>query len=143
MALPTTNNRNQRILAVTAGLAATGAVVGAVCAAIVLTVIASAEAKSEFIFSAEFFRLLGILALAGAITGTVGAPALAWGLLRRVPLGRAILVTAIATIAGAILGETFFPWNPYRNVIPGVIVCGWLGFLLAGILLWIHSRVHA
>ena len=143
MGLPTTNNRNQRILAVTAGLAVTGAVVGALCAGVVVTSIASAEAKSTFIFSPEFFRLLGIMAVVGAITGVVGAPALAWGLLRRVPLGRAIVVTAGATIAGSILGETFFPFNPYRNVIPGVIVCGWLGFLMAGLALWAHSHRRA
>jgi hypothetical protein len=137
-----TTNRLARIGAVTAGLGATGAVVGACCAAIAVTMISIVETKSAFIFSFEFFRLLGIVALAGAATGIVGAPALAWGLLRRVPLGRAIVVTAIATIAGAILGEMLFPFNPYRNVIPGVIVCGWLGFLLAGLALRLLSR-HA
>jgi len=134
-----TTNRLARIVAITAGLGATGAVVGGCCAAIAVTVISIVETKSAFIFSVEFFRLLGIVALAGAMTGIVGAPALAWGLLRRVPLGRAIVVTAIATIAGAILGEMFFPFNPYWNVIPGVIVCGWLGFLLAGVALRLLS----
>jgi hypothetical protein len=37
----------------------------------------------------------------GALVGGVGAPALSWLFLRRVPLGRAILWSTVSTIVGA------------------------------------------
>ena len=140
MASPKIPARLQRIVAVTAGLSGTGAMVGALCAAVAVTAISAFEAKLSFLFSLDFLHLLWMVVLVGAMTGVVGAPALAWGLLRRVPLGRAILVTAIGTVVGSALGETLYPLNPYRNVIPGVIVCGWVGFVLAGIALRLASR---
>src|ERR1051326_1958614 len=140
MALARITPRLERVVAVTAGLALTGAVAGAFCAAVAVTVIVLIEAKVTFISSAEFLQLLGIVAAVGAATGVVAAPALAWGLLRRIPLGRAILVTSVGTIIGLILGEMLFPLNPYRKVIPGAILGGWLGFLLAGVALRVRSR---
>jgi hypothetical protein len=139
MALARISNSAERVVAVTAGLALTGALAGALCATVAVTVIVFIETKSAFIFSADFFRLVGMVAAVGAAMGIVAAPALAWGLLRRVPLGRAILVTCVGTIIGVVLGEMLFPLNPYRNVIPGAILGGWSGFLLAGVALRVHS----
>jgi len=62
----------------------------------------------------------------------VGAPLLGWALLRCVPLGRAILVTAIGTFIGAIVGEFLNPFNPYAHTIPGVIGGALLGFVISG-----------
>ena len=140
MALAKTTDRTERIVAVTAGLAATGAIVGGFCAAVVATAVVAVEAKRAFLFSFDFLELLGIVAVIGAITGLVAAPAVAWGLLRRVPLGKAILVTALGTIAGAILGEIVSPMNFLSDVLPGVVVYGWLGFVLAGVALRLFRR---
>jgi hypothetical protein len=90
--------------------------------------------------SREFLSILGLGAMAGAGAGIVGAPALAWGLLRRVPLGRAILVTGLGTIVGAVVGELLNPFNPYALTIPGVIAGGLAGFLTAGVALRLITR---
>jgi hypothetical protein len=67
----------------------------------------------------------------GAIVGGLGAPTLGWLLLRRVPLGRAILWTTVATIASALLGI----------LVAGRPVTGALtGFALAPLVLWVLHR---
>ena len=56
---------------------------------------------------------------------------LGWALLRCVPLGRAIVVTAIGTFIGAVVGEFLNPFNPYAHTIPGVIGGALLGFVIS------------
>ena len=84
--------------------------------------------------------VLAIAAGAGAFVGIIGAPLLGWGLLRAVPLGRVILITALGTIGGAVLGEWARFLNPYATIIPSVIAGAFVGFLLSGVALRIHAR---
>lgn len=57
----------------------------------------------------------------GAAIGVVLAPVASWTLLRPVPLGRAIVETAIGTLLGAVLG---FPIYMVGPVLGGVIGFG-------------------
>jgi hypothetical protein len=127
-------DRPARIALVTAGLSAAGAIVGGLCSTIAVALIAAIEGGLGTLASREVASLLGIAATFGAVAGMVGAPVLSWTLLRRVPLGRAILFTAIGTIVGALGGELAHPLNPYAHALPGVLVGALLGFIGAGIL---------
>jgi hypothetical protein len=69
----------------------------------------------------------------------VAGPAAAWGLLRRVPLGKAVLWGAAGTVAGALAGELLAPLNPYTWVMPGVIPGSILGLLTASAGLRLHT----
>jgi hypothetical protein len=129
-----------RVALVTVGLSASGGLVGAVCAAAAVTVIAIAEDGIASLASGATLRLLGVAAGAGAVVGMAGAPLLGWSLLRRVPLGRAILVTAFGTVVGAVGGELLNPLNPYVQTVPGVVGGALAGFLVAGIGLRIAAR---
>jgi len=86
----------------------------------------------------EGFRWLpdaGVLlvpALFGAALGAVAAPALAWGLLRHVALGRALAHTALGTLLGGGLGWALAR-NPWLPGLRAVIVGGLVGFVLAGV----------
>jgi hypothetical protein len=75
----------------------------------------------------------------GALVGSVAGPAVAWGLLRRVPLGKAVLWSAAGTVAGALVGDLVAPLNPYTWGMPGVIAGGILGFLVASTALRLHA----
>jgi hypothetical protein len=121
--------RGTRIALVTVGLAATGAGVGGACAAVTLALISTLE----FLFgglalaSLDAF-VLSHAGLVGAVIGGVAAPAVGWGLLRRVPLGRAIVHTAVGTVLGAVTGW----WLPVVGPIYGALV----GFGTAAAGLW-------
>ena len=92
-------HRIRRIAAVTAGLAAAGAVVGALVGVGIgmLGVVIAGSSAAD----AEFFTFA---ALFSAAVGAVLGPATAWLLLRHVPFGRAIGATALGTLAGALVG---------------------------------------
>lgn len=60
----------------------------------------------------------------GLFVGAVGAPLIAWGLLRHVPLGRAILVTGTGTVAGWLLGG-LLAVNPFLLALAGFGASGW------------------
>lgn len=132
-------DRITRIGLVTASLSATGGIVGALCAASAVTIIAIA-AQGVGAFTHGAIGIVGMSAAAGAVAGTIAAPLLAWGLLRRVPLGRAILATAVGTVVGAVAGEWLRPFNPYVRTLPGVITGAFVGFLFAGVALHLLAR---
>jgi hypothetical protein len=95
-----------RIIGVTLGLAATGAVAGALLGMLVLTLVAFVslgldigELRRPYVPS-----MLLAAAAAGSAVGAVLAPAAAWALLRYVPLGRAIGQTALGAVLGATIG---------------------------------------
>jgi hypothetical protein len=100
--------RMGRIVGVTLGLAATGAVAGAGLGGLVMatTVLVAWHFPESLNLVVPGF-LSG--AVAGAKVGAVLAPAAAWALLRWVPLGRAIGETAIGAFLGAIAGVVLFP----------------------------------
>ena len=126
-------DRATRVALVTTGLSATGAVIGALCAASSVAIIAVAGGGLETLTTGPTMGIIELSAAAGAFVGMIGAPLLGWGLLRRVPLGRVILVTALGAIIGAVVGEWTRPFNPYPRTMPGVIAGALIGFLLSGI----------
>jgi hypothetical protein len=98
--------RVKRIIAVTAGLAATGAVAGAGLGTLVM-------ALGLLVLTGVFPRdlsLLGVSAFFGAGIGAVLAPVAAWSLLRYVPLGRAIGQTTLGAVLGALIGLVMGPF---------------------------------
>ena len=133
-------DRDTRIALVTASLSATGALIGASCAVTSVAIIAVIAGGFPALVSGGTPGLLAIAAGVGAFVGIIGAPMLGWGLLRQVPLGRVILITALGTIGGAVLGEWARFLNPYAGIIPSVIAGAFMGFLLSGIGLRIHAR---
>ena len=125
----------------TAGLSATGGLVGAISAASAVSTIAILSGGVDALTSGSTPGLLLVAAGFGTFCGIIGGPLLSWGLLRRVPLGRVILWTAVGTILGAIGGELLQPVNPFAQSLPGVLAGAFLGFLSAGIGLRVHSRL--
>lgn len=121
--------RARRILAVTAGLVAFGAVAGAVAGALVALL---AIAVSLGPLEALDLDLIGFGATLGAPLGAVLLPAAGWLLMRRVPLGRAMLWTTLGTIGGGLVGwfTPFLIDEFYRT-----LVGGFLGFVIAVITL--------
>ena len=129
----TISDRPIRIALVTAGLSLAGAVGGSLCSVAAVTLIAGIEGGIAALGSRELAGLLGIAAAFGALAGMIGAPILGWALLRRVPLGRTALFTAIGTIVGAVGGELTRSLNPYARNVPGVLVGALLGFVAGGV----------
>ena len=127
------SDRPARIALVTAGLSVAGGVVGSVCSAAAVTLIAGIEGGIGTFVSRELAGLLGVAAAFGGLAGMIGTPVLSWALLRRVPLGRAALFTAIGTIVGAVGGELTRPLNPYARTIPAVLIGALLGFIAGGL----------
>jgi hypothetical protein len=96
-------NRALRIVAVTVGLLAAGAVAGAVAAVVALAL--ALTLSGEGIGTTPMDRgMLAFAAMVGAFFGGVLLPATAWIFLRRVPLGLAVLGTLLGTIVGGVLG---------------------------------------
>lgn len=139
MASLTISDRTTRIVLVTAGLSVAGGAVGSLCSAAAVTLIAGIEGGLGTLASRELAALLGIAAAFGAVAGMIGAPVLSWALLRRVPLGRATLFTAIGTVVGAVGGELARPLNPYARTVPAVLIGALLGFIGAGVLARIRT----
>jgi hypothetical protein len=109
-----------RIAAVTAGLSAVGAVAGA-GVGLAMTLV-----TGGFYGPASVARLLLSAAAAGAACGAVLFPIGTWALMRRVPLGRALLWTLVPSTAGAALALGFFGLTA-----PVGIAGATAGFLLA------------
>jgi hypothetical protein len=121
-----------RILAVTAGLCAGGAVFGALAGAVAVTVVMMGLLR-------EFDWSLPLLAARmGAPLGAVLLPTAGWTVLRRVPLWRAVTGTFVGTVIGGILGVAlgFFAWPIGVMVAPPCFAI--LGFLGAAI--WLRRR---
>lgn len=133
-------DRLYRVAIVTSALSGTGAIVGAFCGAVAITAFTVIEFGAGSVFSRGTPQLIGMAVVYGALAGSVAAPLLAWGVLRRVPLGRAIVVTALGTVIGSVVGELYRPLNPYVRTVPGVIVGAFAGFLLSGIALRLGTR---
>ena len=89
-------------------------VVGAACAILAIAFSAVAAGQARDLLRPGFWLFCGAI---GAAIGAVVAPLMSWLLLRHVPLGRAILHTAIGTVLGGILGLTL--GNPFAGSIVG------------------------
>lgn len=128
-------NRSLRIVAVTGGLLAGGAVAGALAAvAAVLIAVAVTGPGMESDWEPLLF-----IASVGALFGGVLLPITAWLFLRRVPLGLALLGTVVGTILGGSLG-----WILRRggDVIEGGVIGAFAGFALAALLLRLRASTR-
>ena len=90
-------------LRVTALLAGTGAAIGFVLGSALLAAL-QVGAPGGFHWNVDVPFGMALGGTFGAIVGGVGAPLLSWLFLRRVPLGRAIVWSTVATIVGAFAG---------------------------------------
>lgn len=127
--LPTrARSRTIRALGVTAGLAVAGAAVGAVLGASILGAMFAfgpwSVGDSDFMYAVVYGGGFG------AAAGAVAAPAIAWGLLRHVPLGRAIAHTAAGTVLGAAIGA----------IADSPVIGGFVGFVAAALRLRFVAR---
>lgn len=117
--------RARRILAVTAGLVVFGAAAGAIAGALVAVLAITLSLGPR---EALDLDLVAFGATLGAPLGALLLPASGWLLMRRVPVGRAMLGTMLGTIAGGVTGW-FVPLHIdqfYRTILGG-----FLGFVLA------------
>jgi len=119
-----------RVVLVTAGLAGAGGVAGAVVAMATFTLLA--WATNGPVFDLVAYLVTGIV---GAACGVVLGPAVAWLLLRSVPLGKAILQTSIGAAIGGVLGWVFPTWG-----LLGMLGFAGLGAVLAAVRLRLSPR---
>jgi len=118
-----------RILAVTAGLLAGGALFGAIAA--VLALVVSSALTDGFAWATEPVALV-FAAVAGAAIGAPLFPAAGWLLLRRVPLGIAMIGSMAGTVVGGVGGWLLARGNdPMTTPVVGAM----LGFVFAAILM--------
>lgn len=115
--------RIARIAAVTVGLAATGALVGAAAGAAMCVLLLLLSGEPSKLWVAR--DLLAFAASFGARAGAVLGPVAAWLLMRHVPLGLAVGGTALGTLAGGALGLLV---GPVESIPAGV-----LGFCAAAV----------
>lgn len=133
----------RRIIVVTLGLMLAGAFAGAVSG-----VVAIEAAFLVYLRTLATAELLAASASIGVVFGAIAAPAIAWSLLRSVPIGRAVTgIAAGAGLGGAIgvlLGAALV--NPYESLTltrppaPQGMVGALVGALLVAVFLRIRSR---
>lgn len=109
-----------RIVGVTAGLSAAGAITGA-GVGLAMTLV-----TGGFFGPASVAQILLSAAAVGAICGAVLFPLGAWTLMRKVPIGRALLWTLVPSAVGAAVALGFFGLTA-----PVGIVGATIGFALA------------
>lgn len=107
-----------RATGVTAGLVLTGAAVGAALGTALASLMFALGPGGPSLVDLGLGLIFG--GSFGAATGAVGAPVLAWGLLRYVPLGRAIGWTAAGTVVGCALG-LLTHWHPALSGVLGFV----------------------
>jgi hypothetical protein len=118
-----------RILAVTAGLVAGGALFGALAGAVAITILA---ALLGWRGGVSFLVLEA--ARKGAVLGAVLLPIAGWTLLRRVPLWRTLTGTIVGTVIGSLVGLVVLTVIAYPiGVFIGPVLGAIVGFLCAAI----------
>jgi hypothetical protein len=128
-----------RVLAVTGGLLLAGGVVGGLVGGGLLGIFASiGKVAGE---TGPPLRLFGIAAGVGAIIGALTGPPLAWLLLRRVPIGKALMHTAVGSVIGGLLGGVItFTGIAGRNAFAWFFAAVFAGYVGAALRLWLISR---
>ena len=114
---------------VTVGLAAAGALCGAVLGALAIGFIGLVQDGPGGFLDASV--LMPGAAAFGATVGVVLAPLAGWILMRHVPLGRAVSQTAIGTLLGVGIGYVMGPIGRLGVFWP--ILLGVLGFIAAAV----------
>ncbi|HEY2855961.1 MAG TPA: hypothetical protein VGJ18_24190 [Gemmatimonadaceae bacterium] len=120
-----------RILTVTGALAGIGAVTGAVAGTVVAFLVIVLK---QGLGDALDLQLFEIGAWFGAPLGATLFPLAGWLLMRRVPIGRALLGTMLGTIVGGLVGW-FAPIRGAGDIVDHTLLCGLIGFSLAVLLL--------
>ncbi|HUQ82788.1 MAG TPA: hypothetical protein VM076_16675 [Gemmatimonadaceae bacterium] len=125
-----------RVATITLSIAAIGAIIGAALGAGLLAVwVLRLGVHGAFLST----TLAG--AGNGAVLGAILAPITAWTFLRRVPLGRALLQTAIGTTLGAAVGLVAGSIRlPIIQTLPAGLIGALVGFLAAAIRLRFATR---
>ena len=124
-----------RVLAVTLGLAAAGAVFGGVAGAVALAISLVVSRDYGHLNEPVLFAIATTL---GAMLGAGCAPLAGWLLLRRVPLGRAFGGLTVGATLGGVVGW-FLPRSFAHG--DGILIAAALGFLGAAVVLRIrHAR---
>ena len=123
-----------RVVGVTAGLAVASAVAGSVVADVVLAAALVVSQGPVAALRDPFVYMVG--GAVGAACGLVCGPIAAWTMLRKVPIGRAILEPSIAAAIGGALGLFFARPGGIFAPIGGAIA----GLLLAAIRLRYEYR---
>lgn len=124
-----------RVVGVTAGLAVASAVAGSVVADVVLGAALVVSQGPVAALRDPFVYMVG--GAVGAACGLVCGPIAAWTMLRKVPIGRAILEPSIAAAIGGALGLFFARPGGIFAPIGGAIA----GLLLAAIRLrWVYRN---
>lgn len=116
--------RSRRTASVTFGLALAGALAGALACWLALAAFDLPPVRSGYAW--HLWRDPQVLAVAlpvGAALGALVGPAVAWGWLRRVPIGAAVGSVTLGAWAGALLGLFALPHVGYS----------WLWGALAGV----------
>jgi len=131
---------NRRVVVITIGLVGAGAIAGGTAAVFAGWLAMMYEAGPSGIGLHDLWEVGSFTFPLGAIFGSVMFPVAAWALLRRVPIGRALVTTALTTVVGAAIGEALAPFNPYHEGTPGIIWGGVVGFLAETLGLWLTSR---
>src|SRR6185436_9555761 len=129
-------SRTLRIFAVTAGLLAAGAVLGALAAVAALAIGLAASGEPVGWVSHTDREMMSIVAILGALFGGVLLPATAWIFLRRVPLGLALLGTLVGTVVGGALGWVV---GMRHDPIQGGLIGAFAGFAGAALLLRLRA----
>jgi hypothetical protein len=128
-------NHSLRIVLVNAGLLVAGALFGALAG---MAALAVAVALTEGLRDALDPEVLVFGAFVGALFGGVLFPSAMWLLLRRVPLGLAVLGTVAGTVAGGVLGWVL-PFPALGNEVARGLWGGVLGFACACLLLRLRA----
>jgi len=129
-------NRAFRIVAVTVGLLAAGALAGALAAVAALEIGLVTSGEPVGLFSHTDREMMAVVAMLGALFGGVLLPATAWIFLRRVPLGLALLGTVVGTVVGGALGWVVMYG---RGEIEGGLIGALTGFACAALLLRLRA----
>jgi hypothetical protein len=116
-----------RTLIVLIGLVAVGIIVGSLCALAMLPLLFARIPTLQEVQGPIPY----VIASMGALFGALLAPAAGFSLLRRVPLGRAILWTALGTVVGGVIGIVVGGL--------GVTMGPLTGFGLAALRLWVET----
>ena len=126
------DSRSLRIVGVTAGLSLAGALAGA-GVGVSMTLV-----TGGFFGPASVAQVLLSAAAVGAACGAVLFPVGAWTLMRRVPLGRALLWTLIPSTIGAAVGLAFIGMTAPVGVLGATV-----GFAAAALRLRRSARSDA
>lgn len=127
----------------TALLVVLGGVVGSVLGTLVLLLLSLRR------FSDWTLQTVGVTWMMGTMIGTplgaIGAPVLGWLLLRRVALGRAIVATALGTVAGSLVGGATWRIARIGGDVGGLfLIAGAVaGFVVTAVVLWATTGTAA